>query len=1682
MSKGRANDYSQSQVTSKMPLFKLGSKNVNVGAALKNFLRSLKIEFGEIIDNVENNQEYQRRPLPKVGPALVATSENLDPDLERLLEERLAEVGADDSQGELSDNASIFMEIHRGVVKEQQERFNDIREPLVKERDAFIQAEVRRMTRYLDDCPKICSRILDQLDTELKVAVESDESYSAAANDPLNLWILVKKFTMTDDVIVTNKPRLARDAMLHFEAFRQAKGQPLADFYEAFQYEVQRCEAAGGGFVSEALVLTVPSVDADGDPRSMAERRAIAVQEYLAQVFCDKVLDAQYGGIINQWRTDLANGHDDFPKTVKEAFNKLRAQREILLRPERAGNPGAHVAFAAKSTIVADDSEYAEASVEPLGRDDDDGNDLVAKVTRIALAAVGAKRSRSEPQAKVKPHHEEEADDADSDDQESAPPRFKERPRRMGMPNGMPHGNCHYCGKRGHFKRDCPQLKREFLKWIRNKKAVKNANYSQDLYHLSLAETSVNELIDNRDILCDNQSTVNVFSNKSLLTNLRTIPEGVTITGVGGSIWTNTVGDHYLFGTVYYHPEGVANILSFADMRERYQVTFNPDGNYFRVNVTPRSAIYFHCEGKLYKYRDRREVVNVINTVSDNMRQFTKQEVHGAEAARELFIRMGRPSEKDFLRMITKIRDCGVTPRDVRNANVIFGKDLGAVKGRTTRHKPPRTEVPTISARDHEYRKLVLCVDVMEIEGVKMLVSISRRLKLTMTRYLATKSKEDVANAVLEMINEYTRHGFEVTTILSDSANEFISAGVSVATHRVRWNTATKSQHVPEIERNIRLIKERCRAIMTTLPFKTPQVMIEHLVNHVTMMINMTPREGEEISPRQAVLGIVPSVKNDYAISFGAYVQVPEDEDTLTNSMRSRTYGAVCLGHAGKLQKTYNFLSLKTWKVVQRSHWTELPMPDEVVTALNEKAASDQARRHRTDPTPAPGTAQQADDPPIVNQDLPMLPPPAPGEVADPGGEQLPPPVADEIADIDPQDEETVLEAANRYMAQHVAATNLSVPKALKTHGSEAMMSLFNEAGQMVTKEVFHPVKWEGLSQRQRRHVLRSLMFVKMKRDGKLKSRFCVDGRPQKVYGVNMDPSSPTAGTQSIFMSALIDAHERRYVKIVDIEGAYLKVPINEDVYVQIDDTLSAIFVNVVPEWTEYLRGDQKLVVKLDKALYGTVQAARLFYEHVANTLTRLGFKANQYDKCVFNKTYEGKQCTVVVYVDDLKISCANAWVVNKVVADLREAYETLTVKEGTSFDYLGMDLNYGTPGKVTVTMTESEAEAIAEYPEEADKTCATPASNLLFDQRKAKPLSSKEAEKFHSVVAKLLYIAKRSRPDILTAVSFLTTRVAAPDEEDERKLRRILRYLSSTKGKGICLHTPDLTTIHAYVDAAYGTYKDFIGVTGAVISVGQATVYTQSSKQKLVAKSSTEAEVVGVAEALSFALWIRNFMVDQGYDMKPIVLYQDNQSAIWMENSGYRASKRTRHMNIKYFHVCDRIKLGEVIVKYLSTNDMVADLMTKPLQGAKFVRFRDMITGKVQLPLDSLRGCVEEGDVNVNGNVNGNANGNVNSVNGTTRLELGPGLGSGWTNTSLDGKFGRCTFFMAGNPYIQQTMKPKMYLTQPGHGTPRSRVFPETRNFLNFSGFPSTRPGIPNKRVFSRDTLGKRVSDPSTH
>ena len=536
----------------------------------------------------------------------------------------------------------------------------------------------------------------------------------------------------------------------------------------------------------------------------------------------------------------------------------------------------------------------------------------------------------------------------------------------------------------------------------------------------------------------------------------------------------------------------------------------------------------------------------------------------------------------------------------------------------------------------------------------------------------------------------------------------------------------------------------------------------------------------------------------------------------------------------------------------------------------------------------------------------------------------------------------------------NIVLTQMSAKAGIKQFGDRAVAALLQEFAQLDGKDVLDPINFNSLSPNQRKGALRAISLIKEQRDGRIKGRTVADGRPQRKYKSPEDIYSPTVSTEGIFLSLAIDAKENRHVAVCDVEGAYLHSDMDEFVLMVVEGDMADILIRANPSrYQPFVHttksGKKLLYVRLKKALYGCVQSAMLWWKLLSSTLVNIGFEVNPYDNCVANKTMsDGKQCTVCWYVDDLKISHVDKRVVDEVIQLIEGHFGPMTQSHGKKLNYLGMDIEFQDDGTVKLLMKEYLQEALDLFPDDTSKCVTSPAAVHLFDiNPSCQRLPEEQRKLLHSITAKLLYVGKRARPDILVPISFLTSRVTTADLDDWKKLKRLLCYLLCTIDLPLILGIDDLCVVHTWVDASFATHHDMRSHTGGVISMGKGALYASSKRQKLNTKSSTESELVGASDFVPQSLWTANFLSAQGYDVTNNILYQDNQSAMKMEKNGRQsAGQRSRHINIRYFFIKDRINKGDIHLIYCPTEHMVADFFSKPLQGTLFTHFRDTVLG----------------------------------------------------------------------------------------------------------------------------------------
>ena len=521
--------------------------------------------------------------------------------------------------------------------------------------------------------------------------------------------------------------------------------------------------------------------------------------------------------------------------------------------------------------------------------------------------------------------------------------------------------------------------------------------------------------------------------------------------------------------------------------------------------------------------------------------------------------------------------------------------------------------------------------------------------------------------------------------------------------------------------------------------------------------------------------------------------------------------------------------------------------------------------------------------------------------------------------------------------------------------GEPAVDAALIEMQQLVDKDVFEAVDAKELTWFDYMRILPSSMKITQKITAdnlpdKIKGRLAAGGHKQdrQLYS-DEETSAPTISTTSVLMLAGLAARTGEHVVTADIPGAYLngvmgdKVP----VHMRLSKNVAALLIRVKPEWGKWLCKDGSIVVRLKKGLYGCIESAKLWYDTLHTYMNSIGFTACHYDPCLFKRGKGRDLIKIGVYVDDLKFTGHNIAEIRQIVAGLDKEYGKLKVTEGNYHNYLGMTFDYADAGKVKITMTKIIEGILTDY--NVTGTAETPAGNDLFKVGDSELAGEADKEKMYSVTYKLLHVAKRARPDLLTATSYLTTRVSKPNLDDMKKLDRVLKYLNGTKELGICIATdPGPISIKAYIDASYAVHDDCRSQTGCIISLGQGPIYTSSSKQKVNTKSSTESEVVGLADKSSQVIWSREILGwlndQEDGEIPAATVYEDNTAAIQMMKRGRGCSEKTRHIKIQSFFLGDRMANGDINLQHLSTNEMIADFLTKPLQGKLFFKLRDLL------------------------------------------------------------------------------------------------------------------------------------------
>ena len=207
---------------------------------------------------------------------------------------------------------------------------------------------------------------------------------------------------------------------------------------------------------------------------------------------------------------------------------------------------------------------------------------------------------------------------------------------------------------------------------------------------------------------------------------------------------------------------------------------------------------------------------------------------------------------------------------------------------------------------------------------------------------LSNRQIPTICKALKKVRAQYERRGFKVTAIHADPEFEPLQGAIG----NVQFNFCAQNEHVPEIERFIRTVKDRARSGYNSLPYsRIPRLMLIRLISNAVLWLNALPHSdgaSSTLSPRYLLTGKHLDFNKHVRTEFGAYVQTHEQHN---NDMTARTLGATCLGPSGNEQGGHWFLSLSTGKRIHRHKWTSLPLPDDAIARVTNPCTT---TRHAT--------------------------------------------------------------------------------------------------------------------------------------------------------------------------------------------------------------------------------------------------------------------------------------------------------------------------------------------------------------------------------------------------------------------------------------------------------------------------------------------------------------------------------------------------------------------------------------------------------------------------------------------------------------------------------------------------------------------------------------------------------------
>ncbi|RVW45971.1 Retrovirus-related Pol polyprotein from transposon TNT 1-94 [Vitis vinifera] len=435
------------------------------------------------------------------------------------------------------------------------------------------------------------------------------------------------------------------------------------------------------------------------------------------------------------------------------------------------------------------------------------------------------------------------------------------------------------------------------------------------------------------------------------------------------------------------------------------------------------------------------------------------------------------------------------------------------------------------------------------------------------------------------------------------------------------------------------------------------------------------------------------------------------------------------------------------------------------------------------------------------------------------------------------------------------------------------------------------------------------------------KSRVVAQGFTQH-FGVDYKETfAPVAKMSTVKVLLSVAANHGWSLSQMDVKNAFLHGELEEEVYMKIPPG-------------HPLCGDPSRVCKLNKSIYGLKQSPRAWHAKLSSTLEDLGFTRSSADSSLYVQTGQTEKLMVLIYVDDLIITGSNA---DSIAALKKKLQGKFPVKDlGPLKYFLGIEVATSRKG-LFLNQRKYTIDLLRDSNMLNSKPANTPFDSKLQLDKLGDPLDSPNY--YQKLVGKLIYLTI-TRPDISFAVSLVSQYMHAPTVVHLCMVKRILRYLKKTIGRGIVMRRNGHIDIIGFSDSDWaGNTIDRRSTTGYCMFVRGNLVSWKSKKQPVVARSSAEAEYRAMAAASCEMVWLKNLLTDLGFSpTSPMKLFCDNQAAMHIAANPV-FHERTKHIEVDCHFIRQQVQSKVIQTHYIRSSDQLADAFTKVLSSTVFHR-----------------------------------------------------------------------------------------------------------------------------------------------